>query len=224
MVRKSLIVTILSSALCAAAFAQTTPSAPSARPTAGGQTASAPNFSAPTKVGVINIQAAIVNTNEGRRDFEALQTKFEPKQAQLKTLSDEVDTLKKQLQTQQDKLNEEERNNRVRDIDAKQKNLQRELEDAQTDFNTQQGEVANRIGTKMMDVVEKYARANGLTVVLDVSNQASNVLWASETVNITPAIVEAYNAASGVAAPPNPPAAKPASTVRHPAPGTSPKK
>ena len=47
----------------------------------------------PTKVAIINIQAAIANTNEGQRDLDALQKKFEPKQIELKSLSDEVDNL-----------------------------------------------------------------------------------------------------------------------------------
>jgi outer membrane protein len=172
------------------AFAQQSP--------AGAAPASGP---APTKVGVINIQAAILATNEGRRDFEALTKKFEPKQAELKTLSDDLDNLKKQLQAQNDKLNEDERGNRTRVIQQKEKNLQRLLEDAQQDFQTQQNELGSRIGQKMMDVIEKYARANGIAMIVDGSNPQSGLIWASETANISQQIVDAYNAQSGVAAP-----------------------
>jgi hypothetical protein len=35
----------------------------------------------PTKVGTINIEGAVFGCNEGRRDLEGLQKKFEPKQA-----------------------------------------------------------------------------------------------------------------------------------------------
>jgi len=156
----------------------------------------------PNKIGVINIQGAIVGSNEGRRDFEALSKKFEPKQAELKTLNDEVESLKKQLTAQQDKLNEDERATRVRVIEQKQKSLQRALDDAQGEFQTQQNELANRIGNKMVEVIDKYAKANNLAVIIDVSSQQTPVLWRSEQVDITPAIVEAYNTASGVAAPP----------------------
>jgi outer membrane protein len=179
----------------------------------------APSGAANTgKIGVINIQAAIVNTNEGKRDFEALTKKFEPTQAKLKTLNDEIENDKKQLQAQQDKLNDEARAKSVRDIETKQKSLQRQLDDAQTDFQQQQGELGNRIATKMIDIIDKYAKANGLSMIIDVSGQQSPVLWASEQVNITPAIVEAYNTASGIAAPAGaanaPSAVKPSSTTR----------
>jgi outer membrane protein len=185
----------------------------------------------PNKIGVINIQGAIVGSNEGQRDFQALSKKFEPKQAELKSMNDEVESLKKQLTAQQDKLNEEERATRVRVIEQKQKSLQRALDDAQGEFQTQQNELANRIGNKMVEVIDKYAKANNLAVIIDVSSQQTPVLWRSEQVDITPAIVEAYNTASGVAAPPvaapsasrpsTPPASRPATTTPAKKPATS---
>src|SRR6185437_12281287 len=141
---------------------------------------------------------AIANTNEGMRDLEALQKKFEPKQIELKSLNDEVETLKKQLAAQTDKLNDDERNKRVADIEAKSKTLQRNLEDAQSDYQTQSNEVAQKIGTKLMQVLESYAQKNGYSMVIDVSSQQSPVLWASESVNITKPVIDAYNVVSGI--------------------------
>jgi outer membrane protein len=182
----------------------------------------------PTKIGVIDIQRAILATNEGRRDFEALTKKFEPKQAELKTLNDEVENLKKQLQAQGDKLNADELANRNRSIQQKEKNLQRLLEDAQQDFQTQQNELAGRIVQKMVQVIENYARANGIALVVDGSNPQSGLIWASETTNISQQIVDAYNAQSGIAAPaPSAPsAARPAApAVKKPTtPATTPQK
>src|SRR5580704_18395355 len=83
------------------------------------------------KVGIVNIQEAIANTNEGKKELDALQQKFSPKQAELKTLNDEVENLKKQLQAQGDKLSDDERANRVKTVENKQKALQRTYEDAQ---------------------------------------------------------------------------------------------
>ena len=124
----------------------------------------------------INIQAAIANSNEGQRDLDALQKKFEPKQIELKSLSDEVDNLKKQLAAQDTKLNDDERNKRVQSIETKQKTLQRNLEDAQNDYQTQSNEIAQRIGSKLMQSLDNYAKQNGYAVVIDVSSQQSPVL------------------------------------------------
>lgn len=175
--------------------------------------ASAP---AGAKVGIINIQEAIANTNEGKKELEALQQKFSPKQAELKNLNDEVENLKKQLQAQGDKLSEDERNSRVKTVETKQKALQRTYEDAQNEFQQAEQEVVNRLGKKMLDVLEKYAKANGYSVVMDVSNPQTPVLYASPGTNLTKELVDAYNAESGVAAP----AGKPAASNPAPRPAT----
>ncbi len=190
---------------------------------AQGAPATAP---AGSKVAIVNIQEAIANTNEGKKELEALQQRFSPKQAELKTQNDDVDNLKKQLQAQSDKLSEDERANRVKSIEVKQKALQRNFEDAQNEFQQAEQEVVNRLGKKMLDVLEKYAKNNGYAMVLDVSNPQTPVLYASPGSNITKELVDAYNAEVPVAAPANKPAAsnhpRPAGTTTRPPAGTAP--
>ncbi len=188
------------------------------------QTAAAPAATAPAgsaKIAIIDIQKAIVATNEGRRDLEALQKKFEPKQAELQNLNKEVSDMQTQLKTQGEKLNDDARNNLNNQIAAKQKTLQRNFEDAQADFQGQQNDIVNRIGQKLMESLDKYAKANGFTVVLDVSSQQSPVLWANPSTDITPAVVDQYNASSGVAAPSTPSPAKAPVATPHAAPATA---
>ena len=177
---------------------------------------------ASNKVGIVAIQAAIASTNEGKKEFDALQKRFAPKQTELKALNDEVEKLKTQLQAQTDKLSEEERATRVKNLETKQKSLQRTYDDFQTEAQQAEQDVVNRLGGKMLAVLEKYAAANGYSVILDVSSQSTPVLWASQTTNITKELVDAYNAQNPGA--PGAPAAKPAgSAANQPsgAPGTA---
>jgi outer membrane protein len=197
MTRKIVSTLSVAALLSAGAVAQTAAAATNAAPS----TSTNSVIAGPNKVAIINIQAAIANTNEGQRDLDALQKKFEPKQIELKSLSDEVDSLKKQLAAQTEKLNDDERNRRVQAIEAKQKTLQRNLEDAQNEYQTQSNEIAQRIGGKLMQSLDNYAKQNGYAVVIDVSSQQSPVLWAATQVDITKPVIDAYNAVSGVAAP-----------------------
>jgi Skp family chaperone for outer membrane proteins len=111
--------------------------------------ATTPVPTGPGKVGTINIQDAIFASNEGRRDMEGLQKKYEPKQAELKNQNDELESLKKQLSTQQDKLNEDALANLKKQIDGKQKTFDRAVQDAQEEVGNQQQEIASRILSKM---------------------------------------------------------------------------
>jgi len=205
----------LSIALGTAAFGQgaATPAAPAT------PAATAPAGPVPTKIGVVNIQQAIGECAEGKKEIDALQQKFNPKQAELKNMSDEVEGLKKQYQAQADKLSDDEKSSRTKAIDTKQKSLQRNFEDAQAEFQQAEQEVINRIGSKMVTVLEKYASANGYAVVLDVSNpQTSPVLWATQASVITKDLVDAYDKENpaGVSAPAPKPAGS-AGTATRPA-------
>ena len=191
---------VLFLALSLSAIAQTGTAAAAAP--SGAAAAPAPAPTGAVKIGIIDIQGAIVSTNEGQREFQTLQKKFDPKRAELETLNKEVEELKKQLNTQGDKLNDEARNSLVKQVEAKQKTLQRNYEDANNDITAQQNEIANRIGQKMMEVLDKYAKDNNYGVILNVSGQQNAVIWAGPSTDLTNAIVEAYNVKSGVAAPP----------------------
>jgi len=178
-----------------------------------GSAAAAPGAAAPasapavtatgTKVGTISMEQAIFATNEGRRDFEALQKKLEPKQTELKNQNDEIENLKKQLNAQQDKLNDDARANLVKQIESKQKQLDRALQDAREDAQNQQNEVAQRILQKLGPVLIKYAADNGFGVIIDTSQPwpQSPVVWWGEAVDVTKPVVDVYNAQSSVPAP-----------------------
>jgi outer membrane protein len=150
---------------------------------------------------------AVAQTNEGQRNFSDLQKKYDPKRQQLKALSDEVDSLTKQLQAQGDKLSDAERASRAKAIDDKKKKLERSAEDAQNDFQAEMQELYNGLASKVYEVLANYAQQQGFTLVLDVAQQQNPVLYANENTNITRQVIDAYNLKSGVPAPPAQPAA-----------------
>lgn len=207
-------------AVSVAALAQT--AALPAAPSAAASSAAAPvaTNATGTRMGTINVEQAIFATNEGQRDFEALTKKLEPKQNELKNQNDEVESLKKQLNTQGTTLNDDSRATLVKQIEQKQKSLERSVQDAREDAQNQQNEIAQRILQKMGPMLVKYAADNGYGVIIDTSNPWPNgpVLWAGPAVDITRPVVDLYNAQSGVPAPtPKPAATRPAAPTARPA-------
>ena len=129
-------------------------------------------------------------------------------------MNDEVESLKKQLNTQGEKLNDDSRAALVKQVEDKQKKLERSVQDARDDAQAQQNEIAQRILQKMAPIIVKYAGDKGFGLIMDTSNPwpQGPVLWAGPSVDITKAIVDAYNVQSGVPAPARPATTKPAST------------
>ena len=189
--------------------------------------ASAAAPAGPARIAVIAFQVAVAQTNEGQRNFADLEKKFDPKRQQLKALSDEIDGLNKQLQTQGSAMSDADRATKTSAVDTKKKQLDRDAQDAQEDFQQQMQELYNGLASKVYDVMQAYAEKEGFTLVLDVSQQQNPVLFASNSTNITKQVIDAYNLKSGVPAPPpqtgagapqitaptTRPAAKPATTT-----------
>jgi outer membrane protein len=187
----------LASGVALSAAAQTS-AVSAASPTPA--TATAP--AGPAKIAVIAFQVAVAQTNEGQRNFADLQKKFDPKRQQLKALSDEIDTQTKQLQAQGATLSEPERSSKTSALETKKKQLDRDAQDAQSDFEQQMNELYQGLASKVYDVMQAYAEKQGFTLVLDISQQQSPVLFANNGANITKQVIEAYNVKSGIPAPP----------------------
>jgi Skp family chaperone for outer membrane proteins len=199
--------------------------APAPQPAAA-ETAVAPQ-AIPAKIALIAFEQAVFATNEGQRTVQDVQDKYKPKKTQIDTLAQEVDSLKKQLQSAPATLSDEERATRLKNIDTKEKQLNRDAEDAQTAYNADLQEAYGKVAAKVSVTLKDYVAKNGYTLLLDVSNQQSNVMWAVPSTDVTQAVVTAYNTSSGVAAPvPSGPSAPSAARPRPtttPHPATPPK-
>ena len=191
--RSFVLIAALSSALVLPAAAQSTAAPKPAGPSN--------TMAEPARIAVIAFQVAVAQTNEGQRDFSDLQKKFDPQRQQLKQLSDQVDALTKQLQSQASTMSPEQQQAQARAIDEKKKQLDRDSQDAQTDFQQAMQDMYTGLASKVYDVMESYAQKRGYTLVLDISQQQSPVLYASNGTNITKDVIDAYNAKSGIPAP-----------------------
>lgn len=170
--------------------------------TASAQMPAASTAAHPTKIAVVAFQVAVAQTNEFQRNFADLQKKYDPRRQEIKTLSDQVDALTKDLEAQASKLSETERASRATTIDNKKKQLQRDSEDAQNDYQQDMQQLFNAVAQKVGQEMIAYAQQHGYTAVLDFGQQQSQVLWAADSTNITKEVVEAYNQKSGIPAPP----------------------
>lgn len=177
----------------------------------------------PTKVAVIQIQAALAATKEGQKAAADLEVKLAPRKKDLDGKQAEIKELQERLQRGGNTLSDSAKEDLTRNIDTKTKSYNRELEDAQAELEQEQQKVVGALGQKMMAVIDKYAQQNGFAIVLDVSSQNTPVLYASNTVDITKDVIDLYDKTVFTGTPATAPAAaRPAPAVR-PAPATAPR-
>src|SRR6476646_1136655 len=162
--------------------------------TAGIARAQAP---APTKVAVIQIQAALVSTKEGQKAAAELETKMGPRKKELDGKQAELKDLQEKLQRGGNTLSDSAKEDLTRNIDQKTKSFNRQVEDAQAELEAEQQKLLQQLGQKMMQVIDKYAQSNGYSIVLDVSNTNTPVLYAWNTIDITKEGIDPYDKPMG---------------------------
>ncbi len=185
--------------------------------------AQAPN--APTKVGIIHIQNAIIQTKDGQKAAQAIDTKFGPRKKDFDGRQQEISQLETRYRQGANTMAEDARTALMRDIDNKRKQLQRDMDDAQAELEQEQGRLLQDLGQRMMTVIDKYATDHGFALILDVSNPQTPVLYASNTIDITADIIALYDKGAAAQAPPATAAttaAPAAATPRAPAPAAKP--
>jgi outer membrane protein len=171
----------------------------------------------PGKVGILNLQGAIAGTQQGQKAAADLQTRYEPRRRELEKRQAEIQSLREQLTRGSNTMSDDAKQTLTRDIDQKTKALNRETEDAQADFQQDQDRILQGVLERMQVVIDKYARDNGFSLILDISSQQSPVLYAATSIEITGDIVSLYDknspvpgaasAAGAPAAPAKPPVA-----------------
>jgi outer membrane protein len=176
---------------------------------------------APSKPATIHVQKAILSTKDGEKASVDLQTKFAPRRAALEKKQADIASKQDQLKKGAATMSQEARDRLARDIDTEQKSFQRDTEDFDADVQAEEGKIMNELGARLMEVLGKYANQNGISLVMDTSNQQSPVIWADPSIDVTSDIVKLYDLAHPVAAtaaaaptPKPPPAAAPAPVTK----------
>jgi len=181
------------------------------------QSAPAPGAAAAGKVGVISIRQAIVATAEGKQASAELQSQFAPRQTELENMNKQVNDLRQRLQACEGKCSQDQIASLTQQGQRVAAQLERKQNEYQEDVNAAQGDVIDRIGRKMVDVIDRYSRENGYSVILDSSSQNTPILYASTQVDITQDIIRQFDSAYPIKpatpAQQKPAAPKPAATT-----------
>lgn len=143
----------------------------------------------PAKVAIINAQKAVADTKEIQKAQTMLQAKYAPRQQQIQSLQNDLNTIEQQLNTPN--ITPARESQLRQDGTEKQKQLQRLTQDLQSDVNDERQDILGRAGRQMADVVRKIAEARGIDVVIDVTN----TIYFKPALDITPEATAEYDKA-----------------------------
>jgi outer membrane protein len=147
----------------------------------------------PTKVGVIQVQAALTGTKEGQKAVADYQSRIAPKVKEMERKRSEIQELQDKLNKGGNAMAQTAKDDLARTIDSKTKSYNRDMEDARAESETEERKMLEELSGRMQVVIDKFAIANGYTALLDVSNQNTNVIWINPAIDVTKEIIDLYD-------------------------------
>jgi len=151
--------------------------------------------SSPVKIAILNVRQAIVSTAEGKEASAQLQTQFASQQSDLQNMQKQIQDLQGRLTNNHGTLSDDEQARLQRQGELLSRQFQRKQDDLNEAVNAAQSDVVDNIGRKMLDVLDRYSRENGYTMVLDTSAQGTPVVYSSSQIDITQEVVRLYDQA-----------------------------
>jgi outer membrane protein len=156
----------------------------------------APKPAAVVKIAIVAMRDAMLATKEGQKAGKEMQSKFESQRATIEKLGQELQAGDDQLRKGAATMAADARQKLADDLASKKKRYDRLVEDLNAEMEAENGRLFQEINGKFGKVLDQYARANGYSLVMDAEQP---VLWAAESVNVTPDMIKAYDQANPVA-------------------------
>ena len=147
--------------------------------------------SAQTKMGVVDMRRAILETAELKKAATELEAKYKPRQEEGARLQKQLQDIQQQLQTGQGKLSQQQESELQAQGTRRQRELQRLSDDLQADIDRDRNEFLGKAQVSMQAVVKKLAEDKGLDVVVDTGN----TVYYKTALDVTNEAITAYNAA-----------------------------
>jgi Skp family chaperone for outer membrane proteins len=163
---------------------------------------SAPNVRAQNlKVVWVDFERAVVESAAGKKSSEKFNSTLQAKQADLEKRQKDLEDQQKKLQNGARTLSDAVKGDLQKDIDRRTRELQRLNEDAQKELQAMRDELLRPIAERASALLNAMAAEQNYTLVVDVSNQESNVVWANPKNDVTPELIKRIDAAAPADAP-----------------------
>ncbi len=143
------------------------------------------------RIGVINLQRALNESNAGKKAKARFKVQIDKIQGDLERKKSGVDALKDQLAKKSLVMKEEERRSLEKEYQVKLREFERAYEDSQGELQFKDSELTRDLITQLQQVIQDYGRRGGYTVILEKAG--GGMLYGAADIDVTDAIIAEYN-------------------------------
>jgi Skp family chaperone for outer membrane proteins len=170
------------------------------------------------KIAVVDTQALTLASDEGKIAGEKIEKRIAVMTAEMDKARKDIEDKQTRLRTQDRLMSAAAKTQLEGEIKSDQVKFDRKSEDYQKEIEEMQTSLMNPIAAKVQAELATWVNEHSYDLLIDLSVESSNVVWANEANNITKAVMVRVNesfkkaaaAAPPAATPPKPPATPPA--------------
>ena len=144
------------------------------------------------KIGVVDLQRAINETEDGRQAKRRLTKLFEERQKKLDAAQNSLKAQKESIERQQDVLSEGALKKKVEKYQEDLMALQTEYVDYQRELSTAEAELTKKILDRMQAILRRIGQTDGYTVIIEANE--GGVVWVPTNLDLTDVLIQRYNA------------------------------
>lgn len=148
----------------------------------------------PMKVGIVDIDQAISSTEEGKAAREEFARKQREAEALLQPMMEKYKALEDELKAKKFVLSDEALFQKQLDIAEIRNTIQNKMKELEGQLQVDQKRLEGPLTAKLVNIIEEIGKSNGFTLI--VRRGAPGFLYTREALDITPLVIEKYNAKS----------------------------
>jgi len=153
---------------------------------------------APARVAVIDVQKVLTTSTAGKAAYEKLKVLQEERIAKAKTLDDEAKKLEQEIGTKRLSLAEDKLAEMQKQLADKRIAIQRYAQDADREIGEARDRELQALEAKIKPVIDGIGKEMGLAAIFNKFE--SGLVYASDAIDITSAVIQKFNEASGAPA------------------------
>ena len=144
------------------------------------------------KLGYVDAQKVLENTNGGERAKSKMQEFVQSRQKIIDLDETEIQQLQEDLQRQASILSPEARQSKEESLQRKMMSYQKRAGEMNKEVQDKNREILMQFNKNLQAVVKKVAEKGGYTYVLDQNAEGGVILYAAEGLDLTDAVIKEF--------------------------------
>lgn len=145
------------------------------------------------KIGYVDFQKALNDTNEGKKAKAQLKAEFDAKQKQLADLENQLKTMKDQLDKQRLVLSADALKEKEESFRKKYMELTEKMNTYKAELQTKEAKATGDIIVRLQKIAAEIGQKDSYSVILE----KSQVLYAPSNTDLTDRVIQAFNSGQG---------------------------